>query len=421
MPKITRLQPAAVLKRPTKRVAAYARVSKETARTMHSLSSQISYYNKLIQSNPEWEFAGVYADEAISGTGTEKREAFRSLINDCEAGRIDIVLTKSISRFARNTVDLLETVRHLKDIGVEVRFEKESINSLTADGELMLTILASFAQAEVETMSQNIKWTIRRRFQKGQLNGCCSFLGYRWDDSQKKLIVVPDEAELVRRIFNMYLSGKSLQQIVNALDDGGISGKRGGRIQKTTVSQVLQNISYTGNLLLQKTYSSDPLTKKERKNNGELPQYYSENTHEAIIDMATFQAVQKRLEHMQEVRSSECYEERPFTRKLVCNCCSSWYTRKRTKKSNGNMYYAWICWRHKEYGSKECPGRAISEKKLMAYSCDVLGWDSFDGDAFRDLVDKVIVKEEGLEFFMSDGSRKEVADVKCHHYSGKDR
>ena len=421
MPKITRVELKRRPEAPKKRVAAYARVSKGTDRTMHSLSSQVSYYNELIQNTPGWKFAGVYVDEAITGTRTDKRDEFMKLMRDCESGKVNIVLTKSISRFARNTVDLLETVRHLKENGVEVRFEKEGINSMTADGELMLSILASFAQAEVETMSQNIKWTIQKKFKSGQLNGCCSFLGYRWDDDQKRLVVVPEEAELVRRIFNMYLSGKSLRQIAVVLNEEGVKGVRSGKIIKATISQILQNITYTGNLLLQKTYSSDPLTKKLCKNKGELPQYYSENTHEAIIDMETFEAVQKRLAHMREIRNSECYEILPFTRKIECSCCGSHYVRGVSVKKNGKRYHHWLCWRNKQHGRRGCANRKISETKLKAYSCDVLGWDEFDGDAFRELVDKIIMKEGGLEFFLADGTRKEVADVKRKSYTCQNR
>lgn len=419
MQKITKIQNFIPSIQKKKRVAAYARVSKNTERTMHSISAQISYYNDLIQKNPEWEFAGVYADGAITGTIAGKREEFQKMIADCEKGKIDIVLTKSISRFARNTVDLLNTVRHLKSLGVAVRFEKEHIDSLTADGELMLTILASYAQEEVETMSQNIKWTIKKKFEKGQLNGCCSFLGYRWDDSQKKLIVVPEEAELVRRIYDMYRTGNSLKQIQRALCAEGIAGIRGGRWDKTGISSILQNITYTGNLLLQKTYSADPLTKKHVWNRGELPQYYSENSHEAIINMEVFQEVQERLGHMREVLNSEYYEVRPFSRKLVCGECGGHYGRGRTVKENGRIYYYWKCWKRKQHGNNKCKGRMISEKKLMAYSCDVLGWDEFDGDRFREAVVEVIIKEDGLEFLLHDGARKEIADVKCNHYSGK--
>ena len=419
MTTISRVEAPAPKAMTRKKVAAYARVSKNTERTMHSMSAQISYYNSLIQKNSEWEFAGIYSDEAITGTSAERRPGFMKLIEDCETGKIDIVLTKSISRFARNTVDLLDAVRHLKKRGVAVNFEKDNIDSLTTDGELMLTILASYAQEEVQAMSENIRWTIQKQFKKGQLNGCCRFLGYRWYDEEKTLLVVPEEAELVRRIFKMYESGSSLQQICRALTNEGIPGIRGGKWEKTSISQILQNITYTGNLLLQKTYSQDPITKKSKKNKGERPQYYSEKAHEAIIDMETFQAVQKRLEHMREIGNSECYELHPFSRKLVCSDCGSRYMRRTNRKKTGTVFYSWICWKHKQEGSKGCKGRGISEIKLKAYSCDVLGWEQFDGDKFRDVVEKIIVKEDGLEFFLYGGTRKEIADVKRNHYSGK--
>lgn len=282
----------------------------------------------------------------------------------------------------------------------------------------MLTILASYAQEEVETMSQNIKWTIRKKFERGQLNGCCSFLGYRWNDDLKKLVVVPEEAKIVRRVFAMYKSGCSLNQIRTALLKDGSSGVRGGKWEKTTISGILQNITYTGNLLLQKTYSQDPISKKARKNRGERTQYYAEGTHEAIVDMETFNAVRERLERMREVLNSECYEVRPFTKKLICEHCGRVYSRGRTKKSNGKCYYYWKCSQVKQYGSGACSGRMISENKLMAYSRDVLGSDDFDGDKFRETVEKVVVKEGGLEFYFYDGMKKEVKDVKRNHYTG---
>ena len=195
MRKITRLEPTQPVLTPKKRVAAYARVSMESERLQHSLSAQISYYNEKIQKNPDWLFAGVYADNGISGTGTEKREEFNRLIADCDAGNIDLVLTKSISRFARNTVDLLETVRHLKEIGVEVWFERENIHSLDGDGELMLSILASFAQEESRSISENVRWATIKRFKQGIPNGKFTIFGYEWQDD--KLVIIPEEAEII--------------------------------------------------------------------------------------------------------------------------------------------------------------------------------------------------------------------------------
>ncbi|MCD8300573.1 MAG: recombinase family protein, partial [Clostridiales bacterium] len=183
MPNLTKIEAKVPAVAARKKVAAYARVSMQTEKMKHSISAQVSYYSGLIQNNPDWEYAGVYADDFISGTDTVKRDEFNRMIADCEAGMIDIILTKSISRFARNTVDLLETVRHLKDIGVEVRFEKERINSMSGDGELMLSILASFAQEESRSISDNVKWGIHKRMQSGMpnANGHFNIYGYRWE------------------------------------------------------------------------------------------------------------------------------------------------------------------------------------------------------------------------------------------------
>ena len=260
--------------------AAYARVSMQSERMLHSLSAQVSYYSGLIQKNPDWEYAGVYADDFISGTNTVKRDEFKRMLADCEAGKIDIILTKSISRFARNTVDLLETVRHLKDLGVEVRFEKERIRSMDGDGELMLTILASFAQEESRSISDNVKWGIRKRMQNGIPNGHFRIYGYRWEGDE--LVIVPEEAETVRRIYRAYLEGKSPSYIARQLSASGIpspSGKANWRPE--TVKSILTNEKYKGDAVLQKTFCTDFLTKKFKANEGEVPQYYVENSHPA--------------------------------------------------------------------------------------------------------------------------------------------
>ena len=223
MAKINRIEPKVPALKKRQRVAAYARVSMETDRLAHSLSAQVSYYNELIQGNPEWEYAGVYADLGISGAGTAARSEFLRFIAGCEAGKVDIVLTKSISRFARNTVDLLSTVRHLKEIGVEVRFEKEHIHSFSGDGELMLSILASFAQEESRSISENCKWGIRKRFQSGEIGTANKhLLGYRYDEEQKKYTIIPEEAGAVRWMFQMYIDGVSLRGIAENMNQAGI-------------------------------------------------------------------------------------------------------------------------------------------------------------------------------------------------------
>lgn len=245
-----------------KRVAAYARVSMESERLQHSLSAQVSFYSSLIQSNPAWEYVGVYADNGITGTKAEAREEFNRMIADCEAGKIDIVLTKSISRFARNTVDLLNTVRRLKELSVSVQFEKERIDSLTEDGELMLTLLASFAQEEIRSLSDNVKWGTRKRIEKGIPNGRFQIYGYRWEDDH--LVIHEEEAKIVRLIYDNYLNGLSAETTEKQLAEMGVKSYKGQHFGNSSIRQILGNITYTGNLLFQKEYVADPISKKAK-------------------------------------------------------------------------------------------------------------------------------------------------------------
>lgn len=263
MPKITRITPTVAVLKAKKRVAAYARVSMETDRLNHSLSAQISYYSALIQKNPEWVYAGVFTDNGISGTGIKKREGFKRMIEAADNGEIDIILTKSIQRFARNTVDLLETVRHLKNLGVEVRFEKENINSMNGDGELLLSILGSFAQEESVSISNNVKWGTRKRFEKGIPNGRFRIYGYRWEG--ERLVVIPDEAAVVKRIFQNFLDGKSRLETEREFAAEGITTRAGCRWVDSNIKVVLTNIHYTGCLLLQKYHAENELTHRQIK------------------------------------------------------------------------------------------------------------------------------------------------------------
>ena len=301
MAKIIKIEQKTPAIKAKKKVAAYARISMESERMSHSLSAQISYYSALIQRNPDWEYAGVYADDGISGTGIDKRDEFKRMLSDAEQGNIDIILTKSIQRFARNTVDLLETVRHLKDIGVEVRFEKENINSMSGDGELMMTILASFAQEESRSISDNVKWGIRKRMEQGIPNGKFRVYGYQWDGND--LVIVPKEAEIVRRIFQNFLDGKSRLETEREFAAEGITTRAGKRWTDSNLKSVLTNITYTGNLLLQKEYVSDPISKKRKKNHGEMQQFYVEDNHEPIIDKVTFDYVQTEMARRKEYAS----------------------------------------------------------------------------------------------------------------------
>ncbi|MCD7882768.1 MAG: recombinase family protein, partial [Lachnospiraceae bacterium] len=324
MRKITKIEPTVPKIPERKKVAAYARVSMETERLHHSLSAQVSYYSDLIQRNPEWEYAGVYADEAISGTSVNRPE-FQRMLADCETGKIDIILAKSISRFARNTVDLLNVVRHLKELGIEVRFEKENINSLSSDGELMLTLLASFAQEESISISNNVKWGVRKRMQEGIPNGHPRVLGYRWEGDQ--LVIVPEEAEIVKRVFQNFLDGKSRLETEREFEAEGIRSINGCVMRDSNLKTILSNVTYTGNLLLQKEYISDPIDKKRKKNRGELPQYFVENTHEPIIDMETFQYVQDEMARRKELGAlaNKSLNICCFTGKIKCPYCGLSY------------------------------------------------------------------------------------------------
>ena len=403
MPKITKIEAVVPDITKRKKVAAYARVSMESERMMHSLSAQVSYYSNLIQKNPEWEYAGVYADNFVSGTSTARRDEFNRMLADCEAGKIDIVLTKSISRFARNTVDLLETVRHLKDIGVEVRFEKERINSLSGDGELMLSILASFAQEESQNISENVKWGIRKRMQQGIPSAHPRVLGYRWEG--EKYVVIPEEAEIVKRIFQNFLDGKSRLETERELEAEGIRSVNGCVMRDSNIKCILSNITYTGNLLLQKEYISDPIDKKRRKNHGELPQYFVEDTHEAIIDMETFQYVQDEMERRKELGplANKALNTTCFTGKIKCPSCGKSYMHSiRTDKGTQEF---WCCGSRKKAGGHCEVGGSINHKKLVEACRDVLGLEEFDEDVFLERVDVILVPERyKLEFHLKDGT-----------------
>lgn len=253
MPKIIKIKPKKVELKPKLRVAAYARVSISEKEQQHSFSAQISYYNDLIQRNPEWKFSGIYADFGISGTSTWNREEFHRLIADCEQGKIDLVLVKSISRFARDTVDTLRTIRHLKDLGVAVYFEREQINTLSNDGEFLLTLLASFAQEESRSISENIKWAIRKKFEQGIPNGHKAPYGYRWDGVEM-FRIIPEQGVIVQEIYRRYLAGESAYGIAKDLAARGVTGQQGGPFEQTSVKDILFNISYTGTMVLKKTF-----------------------------------------------------------------------------------------------------------------------------------------------------------------------
>ncbi len=389
--------------RTRKKVAAYARVSMESERMNHSLSAQVSYYNFLIQRTPDWEFAGVYADDGISGTGIEKRLEFQRMVSDAEKGMIDIILTKSIQRFARNTVDLLNTVRHLKDIGVEVRFEKENISSFTGDGELMLSILASFAQEESRSISENCKWSIKKGFEKGIPHGHFQIYGYRWDGDH--LVVEPKEAEIVKMIYHDYLRGAAVEDIERKLKKMEVKAYKGGAFGSGSIRNILRNITYTGNLLFQKEFKADPISGRSKMNRGELPQYWVEDSHEAIIPMETFKRAEAERLRRRELGVYPNINTTCFTRKIKCGNCGVNYRRKSQKKERGEIYYVWICQTYDKKGKDACTSKAVPEDVLKDSAREVLKLDEFDESVFLKRVSHItVIGKDTLVFHLTDGN-----------------
>lgn len=410
MSEIIKIDVKKPLKVERKKVAAYARVSMETDRLEHSLSAQISYYSKVIQKNPDWIYAGVYSDNGISGTGTAKRHGFQEMIEAADAGKIDIILTKSISRFARNTVDLLNTVRHLKDIGVEVRFEKENIRSLSSDGELMLTVLASFAQEESRSISENVKWGLRKRIEEGRPTFRPKILGYRWEGNQ--LVVVPDEAKIVKRIYQNFLDGKSRLATERELAAENFRSVNGKTFHDSQIKAILTNITYTGNLLFQKKYIEDPISKKRRQNNGELPQYFLPDTHEAIIPMETFRYVQDEMARRAALGQRGCPSRKLycFSGKIKCPYCGVSYMHF------GGKHNYWKCGVTKKRGG-HCPvSGSIIDNKLREACARAMGLAEFDEDEFTEQVDHIEVPATyTIRIFMKDGREIEEKCIPTGH------
>ena len=397
MAEVRRIEPSIATLNPRNKVAAYARVSMESDRLNHSLSAQISYYSELIQSNPEWIYVGVYADSGISGTGTRKRAEFQRLIADCDAGKIDIVLTKSISRFSRNAVDLLETVRHLKEIGVEVRFEKENINSLSSDGELLLTILAGFSEEENKTISDNIKWAIQKKFSQGKQWHTAPF-GYRWNG--ETFIVQKDEAEAVRWIYDQFLKGEPLGKTYQWLKGKGYPSS------KPFVRYVLQNPSYTGDVVLQRYFTENHRTHKTIKNTGQMPKYLVTNNHQAIISKETFEAVQRKIQENYEFNPAAHRIVKPscFSAKLICGKCGSHYVKGLTKTNRfDGLQEHWLCFG--KWRKHICDAKSIRGSRLRDAACELLGFTEFDENVFSRTIEKIIVNGS-LEFHFYDGTIK---------------
>ncbi|MBN2455169.1 MAG: recombinase family protein [Sedimentisphaerales bacterium] len=381
------------------KVAAYARVSSGKDEMLHSLAAQVSHYSGYIQRQPGWLYIGVYADEAATGT-KDNRPEFKRLLADCRGGGIDLVLTKSISRFARNTVDLLETVRDLKSIGVDVFFEKQNLHTMSGDGELMLTILASYAQEESRSASENCKWRIRKRFENGELANLRFMFGYLIDKGKVELD--PEQTNIVQMIFEDYIGGLGGGKLAAKLKSMNVPRPFGGEWTAERVMGIIKNEKYTGNALLQKKYVVDHLSKKLVHNNGQLPQYYAECTHPAIIDQETFDKAQAILNSRRlksKTKSSTC-SRYPFSSLLQCEICGKKYKRKDRK---GKV--AWYCSTFLQKGKTACPSKQVPESVLYSLSTEVLGLEEFSAEVFRKEISEIFVPEPGKLIFVFHNGR----------------
>ncbi len=357
------------------RVAAYCRVSTEQEEQEGSYQAQVEYYTNKINDNPLWINAGIYADDGKSGTNTKKRDDFRAMIKDALDGKIDIILTKSIARFARNTVDTLSIVRKLKEKNIAVIFEKENLNTLDATSEIVLTILSSMAQDESRNISENVKWGIARRYEKGiVLVNHKRFMGYTKNENGE-LVVDSEEAKTVRLIFRMYLEGSSLQEIADELYERGIKTATGNDVwQSSVIERMLKNEKYMGDALLQKTYTTDFMTKTRVKNEGIVPQYYVEGNHEAIIPKPIFFLVQEELFRRaglnkaavkrKKNQKSKYSSQYALTGILLCGDCGQEY-RRVTWARNGKKKIVWRCSNRLQNGTEKCGASPTIEEDVL--------------------------------------------------------
>lgn len=403
-------------------MAAYCRVSTDQIEQLSSYEAQVSYYTNFIENHPDYEMAGIYADEGISGTNTKKREQFNKMIKDCKARKIDMIITKSISRFARNTLDCLNYVRELKELGVGIIFEKENINTLDSKGEVLITILASLAQDESRSISENSTWGIRRQFEQGKVRvNHKKFIGYDKDEDGE-LIINKDEAKIIKRIYKDYLDGKGANRIARELEEDGIPNWNGKpKWYESSIRKMLQNEKYKGDALLQKTYTVDFLTKERAVNNGEIPMYYVEKSHPAIIDKEMWEAVQlemqRKKDYMEEHRVGQLdfvkVQDNPFTGRVICGNCGSTFGRKTWNSTDENLKRrVWQCNRkYEKKGKVGCKNKHIDEEvlyKAFISSFNVLvenkehfieKWKAEDGDELKRYRAKEFIRivEEGAE------------------------
>ena len=389
--------------KPKLRVAAYCRVSTDSDEQAGSYDVQVQHYTEYIGRNKEWELAGIYTDDGISGTNIKKREGFIEMIDDCMEGKVDMIITKSISRFARNTIDCLKYVRKLKEKNIAIIFEKENINTLEASGELLLTIMASLAQQESASLSQNIKLGLQFRYQEGKVQvNHEHFLGYTKDEDGK-LIVDEDEAKIVRRIFREYLEGASFRDIANGLEkDKIMTGGKRYKWHLSTIRGILRNEKYMGDALLQKTITTDFIEKIRIKNDGTVPQYYVKDSQEPIIARDIFMLVQEEMIRRANLTSGvDGKKKRVYSSKYalssICTCtkCGDIY-RRIAWNNRGKKSTVWRCCTRVEHGPSACDALTIQESELQ--------------DATVKAINKILICSDRMLQILSDNIEMAIAD-----------
>ena len=355
------------------RVAAYCRVSTDVEEQLNSFASQVNYYKEKIQENKDWEYVGIYSDEAVTGTKVAVREGFQRMIVDCMDGKVDMIMTKSISRFARNTVDTLNYVRKLKGYNVAVFFEEENINTLTMDGELLLTILSSVAQQEVQNTSEHVKKGLKMKLQRGEIIGNPKCLGYNFDVETKQISINEEEADIVRFIFTKYAEGYGVSRICKDLRTMGCKTKRGNvRWEARTIVGIITNEKYKGDLLFGKTVTIDPIEKKRVKNIGQGDQYYFEKHHEPIISDELWEKCNKiyKLKREEAKQNYQCQGDLfsgkyTMSGKIKCGCCGGTYSRRSQLKTSKDFKYVWKCGKAIKEGQNFCGNSKVIDEAAL--------------------------------------------------------
>lgn len=394
MGKITKIEASSTLAPEKKKVAAYCRVSTGSDEQLVSLETQKAHYESFIQANPEWEYAGLYYDEGVSGTKAETRSGLQQMLSDCNSGKINHVITKSISRFSRNTTDTLEIVRDLLSKGISIYFEKENINTAHMEGELLLSIMSSLAEDESASLSQNVKWGVNKRYKDGSF--IIGYPPYGYKNVDGEMVIVPEEAAVVKRIFEMALSGEGSARIARTLNQQGVPTRRTGHWASKTVLGMLTNEKYVGDCLFQKSYTDSSYNR--HVNRGEKNQYFMENHHEAIISREDFEQVRRVLEQRAKEKGNSGDKDRNrylnryvFSGKIKCGNCGATCKRRSHYTPSGN-YIAWTCSTHISH-RELCDMKYVTEESIKKAFVTMVGKLSF---GYKEVLQPLMKKVSGF-------------------------